>query len=144
MSIPFSNTQLKDLFVKDQREKGVQESVGHPILEGEVSFFFCKIKRKTRPVQALLDIGYNTAFVKDVIPQKVFNAALLRPGLIEIDIATGIKVYSNSEWGMAVPLIDGSMQAVCCLSINQVMSDMPCLQSKPALDSIKAKHPEDK
>ena len=74
--------------------------------------------------------------------KKRFNAALLRPGPIEIDIATGIKAYANGEWGMALPLFDGSMQAVCCPSINQVTSKIPCLQFKPALDSIKAEYPK--
>ena len=89
-------------------------------------------------------MGWNTAIVKDEIPQKEFNAALLRPGLIKIDFATGIKAYANSEWGMVLPLADGSMQALHCLSINQVTSEMPCIQFKPALDNIKAKHPEKK
>jgi len=89
-----------------------------------------------------LDSARNTAIVKDDVPQKDFNTALLIPGPINIDIATGIKVSANGEWGITLLLDDGSMQAVSAPSIKQVMWDMPCLQLKYFLDYIKAEYPE--
>ena len=63
-------------------------------------------------MQVFLDSGCNTAIVKDGVPQKEFNSSLLRPGPIDIDVATGIKVYTKGEWGLSLPLNDGSVQAV--------------------------------
>ena len=88
-----------------------------------------------------LDSECNIAIIKDDVPQKEFNAALLMSSPISIDVATGIKVFTNSEWGMMLPLDDGSMQTVCTLSVNQVTSKMPCISFKHSLDKIKAEHP---
>ena len=89
-----------------------------------------------------LDSGCNTAIVNDGVPQKQFNSSLLRPGPIDIDIATGIKVHANGEWGLCLPLKDGSVQVVRALSIDQVTADMPRLHFRSALKDIKQEHPE--
>ena len=71
-----------------------------------------------------------------------FHATVLNPIPTNIEDATEIKVQAKGEWGILLPLSDGSVQVVCTLSIGQVMSEMPRLKLKHALYSIKTKHPK--
>ena len=70
---------------------------------------------------------------------------MLKQGPIEIDFADGIKVQATGKWGIMLPLEDGSHQAVRCLTINKVTSDMPIMKLRGLMDKIKEEnkdHPD--
>ena len=49
------------------------------------------------------DTGCNCAIVRDSITNKEFISTLLKPGPIDIDVATGVKVQASGEWGIVFP-----------------------------------------
>ena len=104
----FLNTELKEFFTNDLMDEGIKNPVVHSVPEGEVSFVFGLIQGRKSSVQVFFDTGCNCAIVRDSIPDKEFKSTLLKPGLIDIDIATGVKVQNSGEWGMMFPLQDRS------------------------------------
>ena len=133
----FTDDQIKELFendLKNEHNTGVEV---RPIPEGEVAFIFCKIKGKKNDVQAFIDNGCNCAIVRDGIPQEEFRSCLLREGPIRIDVATGVKAEAQGEWATALPMNDGSFQAIRSLSVTKVTSDMPTLRLKGLMKRIK-------
>ena len=140
MSKNFSNSELVEFFKNDLNNEGEDGAIVHPIPEGDVSFIFGKICGKKNDVQVFFDNGCNCAIVRDSIPENEFRAALLDKGPIDIDVATGIKVQASGEWGMMLPLEDGSYQAVRCLAVPQVTAKMPTMYLKPLLHDIKKEH----
>ena len=97
LDIPLSNDLLMEFFENDLKEKGIEDPIVHHVPDKEISFVFYKIEGNTQAVQVFLYTGCNTAIVEDGIPPKEFDATLLRPGLMDIDVATGIKVCTNGE-----------------------------------------------
>ena len=93
----FSNTELKDFFTNDLLDEGDKNPVVHSVPEGEVSFVFGLIQGKKSSVQVFFDTGCNCAIVRDSIPEKEFKSSLLKPGQIDIDVATGVKVQASGE-----------------------------------------------
>merc|ERR1712030_80301 len=96
-------------------------------------------------VQVLFDTGCNCAIVRDSIPEREFKSSLLRPGPIDIDVATGVKVQASGEWGMIFPLQDGSYQVMRSLAVPRVTADMSKMYLRPLLGEIRRKyssHPE--
>ena len=75
--------------------------------------------------------------MKDGIPQREFNSCMLRPGPIQIDVATGVQVEAQGEWGTVLPLTDGSYQVLRSLTVPRVTSQMPTLHLRKLLDKIK-------
>ena len=140
MSKNFSNSELVEFFKNDLNNEGEDGAIVHPIPEGDVSFIFGKICGKKNDVQVFFDNGCNCAIVRDSIPENEFRAALLDKGPIDIDVATGIKVQASGEWGMMLPLEDGSYQAIRCLAVPQVTAKMPTMYLKPLLHDIKKEH----
>ena len=136
-STNFSNEQLTEFFTADLQKKGKKKVKVYPIPEGEVAFIFCKIKGKRSDVQAFIDDGCNCAIMKDGIPQREFNSCMLRPGPIQIDVATGVQVEAQGEWGTVLPLTDGSYQVLRSLTVPRVTSQMPTLHLRKLLDKIK-------
>ena len=67
-SLPLSNNQLPELFKQNLKNIEVNDHVVHPVPDGDISFFFCKIKDKTRHVQVFVDSGCNKAILNDDIP----------------------------------------------------------------------------
>ena len=100
------------------------------------------IEGKNRPIQVFLDSGCNTALVKEGVPQSEFNSILLKEGPITLDLATGVTTDAGGEWGMALPLSDGSFQAVRALSVKEIASRMPHKGFKPALRRVQDQVPD--
>ena len=136
----FTDEQLKEFFEKDLQGEEIEPVVIKPIPEGEVAFMFCKIKGRMNDVQAFLDNGCNCAIVRDGVPQEEFRSCLLREGPIKIDVATGVKVEAQGEWGTLLPLNDGSFQTIRSLSVAKVTSDMPTLRLQKLLAKIKTEN----
>ena len=67
---------------------------------------------------------------------------MLRSGPIPLDVATGITVNASAEWGMCLPLNDGSYQAVRGLTVQKVTSDMPKLKLRKVLQQLEAENEE--
>ena len=145
MAIDFSDDELTTFFVNDLKVDKEKNLEVKPVPDGDVSFMFTKVTGKTQDVQVFFDTGCNCAILRDTIPQTQFRSTLLKQGPIEIDVATGIKVQATGEWGIMLPLEDGSHQAVRCLSINKVTSDMPIMKLRGLMDKIKEEnkdHPD--
>ena len=136
----FTDDQLKDFFEKDLQKDEIKFVEVKPIPEGEVAFMFCKIKGLKNDVQAFLDNGCNCAIVRDGVPQEEFRSCLLREGPIKIDVATGVKVEAQGEWGTLLPLNNGSFQTIRSLSVAKVTSDMPTLRLGKLLAKIKTEN----
>ena len=138
LSSDFSNDQLQEFFTHDLEAQHNKTVEVKPIPEGEVAFVFCKIKGKESDVQAFIDNGCNCAILKDGIPQREFNSCMLRKGPIQIDVATGVQVEAQGEWGTVLPLNDGSYQVLRCLTVPRVTSQMPTLHLRALLGKIKS------
>ena len=65
---------------------------------------------------------------------------MLKKGTIEIDVASGIQAKATGEWGIMLPLEDGSHQAIRCLSINSVTTNMQIMRMRGLMDEIKENH----
>ena len=63
---------------------------------------------------------------------------MLRKGPIQIDVATGVQVEAQGEWGTVLPLNDGSYQVLRCLTVPRVTSQMPTLHLRALLGKIKS------
>ena len=137
MSTPFTDDQLVEFFEKDLEKVFKKKVDVRPIPEGEVAFIFCKIKGMKNDVQAFIDHGCNCAIFKDGVPQREFRSCLLKKGPIQIDVATGMQVQAQGEWALNLPLTDGSVQLVRCLTVPKVTSDMPELRLRKLLNTIK-------
>ena len=61
----------------------------------------------------------------------------MREGPILIGVASGKTAYSKAEWSSLLPLNDGTYQCVNGLSNDQITSDMPRYNLRPALEMIK-------
>ena len=133
LSSNFSNDQLQEFFTNDLEAQHNKKVEVKPIPEGEVAFVFCKIKGKESEVQAFIDNGCNCAILKDGIPQREFNSCMLRSGPIQIDVATGVQVEAQGEWGTVLPLNDGSYQVLRALTVPRVTSQMPTLHLRALL-----------
>ena len=118
-------------------DEGIKNPVVHSVPEGEVSFVFGQIDGSKSSVQVFFDTGCNCAIVQDLIPDKEFKSTLLKPGLIDIDVAMGVKVQASGEWGMIFPLQDGSHQIIRSLAVPKVTADMPRLGLRPLVAEIK-------
>ena len=140
ISCLFSNDQLTELFINDLKKEGVKNPRVDPMPEGEVAFIFCMIKGKKSDVQVFIDPGCNCAIMKDGIPQQEFDSCKLQNGPIQIDVATGISVNAEAEWGIRLPLENGSYQVVRGLTVSRVTSDMPRLRLKKVLKKIKTEN----
>ena len=138
----FDNKQLVEVFTEDLKRSGVSNPVVNEVPDGEVSFIFCKVKGRKSAVQVFIDPGCNCAIMRDGIPQNEFNAVKLRSGPIGLDVATGIQVNAESEWGINIPLANGSYQVVKGLSVKKVTSDMPKLNLKSYWNKLKAENPK--
>ena len=77
-----------------------------------------------------------TVIIKDGVQQE-FNAVLLNPGPFSINVASGARFYAKGEWGLSLPLVDGSFLAVCALTLDKVGSEMPSLRFKETLKELK-------
>ena len=144
-AIDFSDEELTTFFVNDLKADKEKNLDVKSVPNGDVSFMFTTIMGKSKDVQVFFDNGCNCAILRDTIPQTQFKSTLLKTGPIEIDVATGIKVQATGEWGVMLPLEDGSHQAVRCLSINKVTSDMPIMRLRGLMDKIKEEnkdHPD--
>ena len=108
MAIDFSDDELATFFVNDLKVDKEKNLDVKPVPDGDVSFMFTKVMGKSQDVQVFFDTGCNCAILRDTIPQTQFRSTLLKQGPIEIDVATGIKVQASGEWGIMLPLEDGS------------------------------------
>ena len=52
-------------------------------------------------------------------------------------MATGVKAEAQGEWATAIPMNDGSFQAIRSLSMTKVTLDMPTLRLKGLMKKIK-------
>ena len=86
------NTELKEFFTNNLMDEGIKNPVVHSVPKCEVSFVFGLIQGRKSSVQVFFDTECNCAIVRDSIPEKEFRCTLLKPGLIDIDLATGVKV----------------------------------------------------
>lgn len=137
LSCLFDNKQLAKLFENDLKKAGVKNPKVDPVPDGEVAFMFCIVKGNKSAVQVFIDPGCNCAIMKDGIPQVQFKSCKLQSGPIGIDVATGISVNAEAEWGINLPLADGSHQAVRGLTVSKVTSDMPKLMLRKVFEKIK-------
>ena len=144
LSSNFSNDQLQEFFTHDLEAQHNKKVDVKPIPEGEVAFVFCKIKGKESDVQAFIDNGCNCAILRDGIPQREFNSCMLRKGPIQIDVATGVQVEAQGEWGTVLPMNDGSYQVLRCLTVPRVTSQMPTLHLRTLLGKIKSDNKQHK
>ena len=119
-NLSFTNDQLTEFIKNDVKNGGIKHPMVHSHPDGSFSFVLCRIEGKTRPIQVFFDSGCNCSIMKEGVPQREFNSILLNPGPINIDVASGIKVYAKGECGMSLPLDDGSAQAVHALALHQV------------------------
>ena len=58
-------------------------------------------------------------------------------------MATGVIAEAQGEWATAIPLNDGSFQAVRSLSVTKVTSDMPTLRLRGLMNEIKEENKGD-
>ena len=93
-------------------------------------------------MQVFIDPGCNCSILKDGIPQNEFTSTKLRSGPIGLDVATGITVNASAEWGICLPLEDGTYQAVRGLTVKKVTSDMPKFMLRNTFQKLKAEHSE--
>ena len=138
MSSPFTDEQLVEFFEKDFKKVFKKKVEVRPIPEGEVAFIFCKIKGRQNDVQAFIDHGCNCAIFREGVPQREFRSCLLKEGPIQIDVATGLSVQAQGEWALNLPLTDGSVQLVRCLTVPKVTTDMPVLRLRKLMNKIKS------
>merc|ERR1712240_285789 len=136
----FLNTELKEFFTNDLMDEGEKNPIVHSFPEGEVSFVFGLIQGRKSSVQVFFNTECNCAIVQDSIPNKEFNLTLLKPGPIDIDVATGVKVKASREWGMMFPLLDGSYQAIRSLAVPKVTADMPIIGLRSLVAEIKKRY----
>ena len=71
------------------------------------------------------------------IPQEELQSSKLREGPIPIGVASGKTAYAKAEWSSLLPLNDGTYQCVKGLSMDQITSDMPRYNLRPALEMLK-------
>ena len=137
VSANISDEDLAAFFADDLKLKGEDRNKVLGIPKGQVSFIFCKIKGKNNPVQTFIDNGCNCCIMRDGIPEKELRSAKLEDGPIEIDVATGIKVYATGEWASVLPLTNGYHQVVRGLTVNKVTAKMPIMKLQKVYNKIK-------
>ena len=136
-----SDEHLSELLKIEFKKRGEAKPRITPVPNRDTAFVFCLIKGKTRPVLAFLDSGCSTALVREGVPEKEFNSKLLKKGPSSLNVATGVMVATGGEWGMAIPLGDGTYQAVCALSVKQITRQKPQMDYRPALKKVQDNYP---
>ena len=111
--------------------------------EGEHMFMFLLLQGKpgTEPIQVFCDSGANFWFAVDSVTKKLVCVQTYK-GSMPINVAGGKVITSTGEWAAAIPLADGSYQAVRGLTMKNVVGQMPRYSLKRTLNQVKAEYRE--
>ena len=111
------------------------------IPQGENIFMFFLMQGKpgTDPIQVFCDTGANFWFAVESVTKKLVCVQTYK-GSLPINVAGGKVVYSTGEWAAAIPLENGSFQAVRGLTMKSVVGQMPRFDLRRTLSEVKSQY----
>ena len=111
--------------------------------QGENMFMFFLLQGKpgTDPIQVFCDSGANFWFAVESVTKKLVCVQTYK-GSLPINVAGGKVVYSTGEWVAAIPLDNGTYQAVRGLTMKSVVGQMPRFDLRRTLEQVKSQYKE--
>ena len=133
-----SDQKVMNLLREKMDNSDFEQGEVQDIPKGESLFMFFLLQGKagTEPIQVFGDSGANFWFANDSVTNKLV-CVQTHKGAIPINIAGGKVIHSTGEWAAAIPLADGSYQAVRGLTMKNVVGQMPRYNLTKVLNNIK-------
>ena len=132
---------LKNEMEKSDFEHGNIEAIP----EGENMFMFFLIQGKTgtEPIQVFADSGANFWFALESVTRKLVCIKTNRNPM-PITIGGGNTIFSTGEWAAALPMANGSYQAVRGQTMKSLVGQMPRYDLTRTLNDVKGQYPNNK
>ena len=125
---------LRDKMDSSDFESGHVQDL--PAGQNMFMFFLLQGKSGTEPIQVFGDSGANFWFATEAVTKKLV-CVRTQKGAIPINIAGGKVIHATGEWAAAIPLADGSYQAVRGLTMKHVVGQMPRYDLTKTLSRVK-------
>ena len=140
---PVSDDEALDLLKSEMKNCSFENGDIAEIPSGEnmFMFFLMQGRRGTDPIQVFCDSGANFFFAVESVTKKLVCVQTYK-GSLPINVAGGKVVYSTGEWVAAIPLDDGSFQAVRGLTMRSVVGQMPRFDLRRTLEGVQAEYKE--
>ena len=136
-----SDKEALDMLKHEMESSECENGDIQEIPEGENMFMFFLMQGKpgTDPIQVFCDSGANFWFAVDSVTKKLVSVQTYK-GALPINVAGGKVVYSTGEWVAAIPLDDGTFQAVRGLTMKSVVGQMPRYDLTRTLNTVKSEY----
>ena len=133
-----SDPEVTELLKAEMSKSDFESGEVAEIPEGENMFQFLILQGKpgTEPIQVFCDSGANLWFGVESVTKKLVCLRTYK-GELPINIAGGKIIQATGEWGAALPMSDGSYQAVRGLTMKSVVGQMPRFNLERTLNEVK-------
>ena len=136
-----SDEEIMDMLKREMAASEFEDGEILDMPEGENMFMFFLLQGKpgTEPIQVFCDSGANYWFAVDSVTKKLVCVQTYK-GSLPINVAGGKVIHSTGEWAAALPLADGSYQAVRGLTMKSVVGQMPRYNLTRTLNQVKSEY----
>ena len=140
-----SDKKVVDLLRKEMENADFENGKIEDIPEGEnmFSFFLIQGRDGTEPIQVFADSGANFWFALESVTRKLVCVKTHKDPM-PITIGGGNVIYSTGEWAAALPMANGSFQAVRGQTMKSLVGQMPRYDLRRTLDDVKKQYPSNK
>ena len=140
-----SDCEVMDMLKQEMTKADFENGDIQDIPEGESLFMFLLLQGKpgTEPMQVFCDSGANFWFAVESVTRKLVSIQTYK-GSLPINVAGGNVIYATGEWAAALPLADGTYQAVRGLTMKNVVGQMQRYNLERVLSSVKAEYKQNK
>ena len=137
-----SDEKVLELLQTEMERSDFEDGNIEEIPPGESMFMFFLLqgKRGTEPIQVFADSGANFWFALESVTKKLVCIKTHKHPM-PITIGGGNVIYSTGEWAAALPMANGSFQAVRGQTMKSLVGQMPRYDLTRTLDDVKKQYP---
>ena len=138
-----SDQKVLEMLREEMKNSNFETGDIEEIPDGENMFMFFHIQGRsgTEPIQVFADSGANFWFALESVTKKLV-CIKTHKNPMPITIGGGNVIYSTGEWAAALPMSNGSFQAVRGQTMKSLVGQMPRYDLTRTLKEVKQQYPE--